>query len=68
MSRPVDPRERFLESIRGRLKELRDIGRGRSLSVLPGVDFSSNDYLGLAQQEHQDGFAGSTGSRLLSGH
>ncbi len=68
MSLPVDPRQRFLESIRERLAELRNIGRGRSLTVLPGVDFSSNDYLGLAQQEHQDGFTGSTGSRLLSGH
>lgn len=68
MTPPADPRERFLESVRGRLTELRDIGRGRELRVLPGIDFSSNDYLGLAQQAQQTSFAGSTGSRLLSGH
>jgi len=63
-----DPRERFLESVRGRLTELRDIGRGRAMRVSQGVDFSSNDYLGLAQHEHPAGLVGSTGSRLLSGH
>lgn len=68
MTLPADPRERFLESLRGQLTELRDIGRGRELRVLPGVDFASNDYLGMAGHPVQIDLKGSTGSRLLSGH
>lgn len=61
-----------------RLDALRNMGQYRSLIPAEGLDFSSNDYLGLAQSAHirqalidllQEGIPlGSTGSRLLSGN
>lgn len=57
---------RFLD----KLQERKDKGSLRSLSLFEGmVDFCSNDYLGMAKTEVQPAvFAGSTGSRLISGH
>lgn len=71
VTRPL--RDRTLE----RLVELRSEGLERRLSVPCGIDLSSNDYLGLANDErlkcaavrsiYEDSL-GSTGSRLLRGH
>ena len=60
------------------LSDLESRAQLRHLSIVPGIDFSSNDYLGLAtdprmKQAVQNGVdsasrIASTGSRLLSGH
>ena len=57
---------RFLQ----KLQERKDKGSLRSLSLFEGmVDFYSNDYLGMAKTEVQPAiYAGSTGSRLISGN
>ncbi|MDH4471277.1 MAG: 8-amino-7-oxononanoate synthase [Fluviicola sp.] len=57
---------RFLQ----KLQERKDKGSLRSLSLFEGmVDFYSNDYLGMAKTEVQPlVYAGSTGSRLISGN
>ncbi len=68
-------------SIQKRLDERASEGRLRALSIrLPGIDFFTNDYLGIAQSlEHKQltekivkdreiTQTGSTGSRLLSGN
>ncbi|MES2557245.1 MAG: aminotransferase class I/II-fold pyridoxal phosphate-dependent enzyme [Bacteroidota bacterium] len=57
---------RFLQ----KLQERKDKGSLRSLSLFDGMtDFCSNDYLGMAKTETQSTvYAGSTGSRLISGH
>jgi 8-amino-7-oxononanoate synthase len=62
----------------GRIEALKSRRRYRSLSLPSGIDFTSNDYLGLAAHPAlreaaaaamaRDGLAGSTGSRLLRGH
>lgn len=62
------PQRAFLDALQERLTALRNIGRGRQLRATTGVDFASNDYLGLAAAPLPVEFAGSTGSRLLSGH
>src|SRR5262249_39229996 len=53
------------------LNELRAAGRHRQLALPRGIDFSSNDYLGLGR-EPPPGFAGlgrsGLASRLLRGH
>jgi 8-amino-7-oxononanoate synthase len=59
------------------LEKLHQSGLKRNLSVPTGIDFSSNDYLGLARSNSvqkrlinflkQDNPLGSTGSRLISG-
>lgn len=67
--------------IQQRLKERRDANNFRILGKLAdGVDFTSNDYLGLARDTelaarvaaecaaNNDAFLGSTGSRLLTGN
>lgn len=60
-----------------RLKAIESAALRRSLRAPSGVDFSSNDYLGLARhprvterfvQAARAGGVGSTGSRLLRGH
>jgi 8-amino-7-oxononanoate synthase len=69
------------KSLTKRLEKREHEGRLRTLSNRPqGIDFISNDYLGLARSESQRGIlqaiikdrgltdAGSTGSRLLSGN
>ncbi len=66
--------------IKERLEERKASGALRSLTILDGVDFSSNDYLGLARDlviaqkaeqllKEQGGLMnGSSGSRLIAGH
>jgi len=53
-----------------KLQKRKEAGSLRSLSLFTGfADFFSNDYLGLAQNNHPECFGtGSTGSRLLSGN
>lgn len=53
--------EALLEELRGRLSSLDGIGRRRRLEMPSGVDFASNDYLGLAADA---GFAARIRSRL----
>ncbi|MBI3238796.1 MAG: 8-amino-7-oxononanoate synthase [Flavobacteriia bacterium] len=57
---------RFLD----KLQERKDKGSLRSLSLFEGmIDFCSNDYLGMSKTESQPAvYAGSTGSRLISGN
>lgn len=52
------------------LEERQNIGNLRSLAILEGIDFCSNDYLGFARLplEIKPRQSGSTGSRLISGH
>ncbi|NNE65707.1 MAG: 8-amino-7-oxononanoate synthase [Pyrinomonadaceae bacterium] len=70
-----------MKSIRARiaaeLREIEEKGLRRSVSAPAGLDFSSNDYLGLANSEELNSAlmkgigelgVGSTGSRLLRGH
>ena len=49
-----------------RINERHESGLYRELSIYPtsSVDFSSNDYLGIAKSNS----TGSTGSRLISGN
>jgi len=78
MKSPSPPSKSGSSSHRAQLAELADAGRMRSLSPRSGVDFSSNDYLGLANSPRLreavldallSGVAiGSGGSRLLRGN
>jgi len=45
-------------------------GTLRTLNIMSGIDFSSNDYLGLARADldHNAASGGSTGSRLITGN
>ncbi len=73
-----DAESRFRDQCSGRLNGLKGKDRYRSLEVGKGIDFSSNDYLGLANHPHirkamvralEEGIPlGATGSRLLRGH
>lgn len=77
----TDPTPRILESLERELEELRNRSLYRTLKDR-GLDFCSNDYLGLATDPgfvetvaeriqsaiRREGQAASTGSRLLSGH
>lgn len=66
------------QRIKERIESRRNAGRLRTLQLTPdGVDFCSNDYLGLAQDtalslqvssQNDDLNNGSTGSRLISGN
>lgn len=68
----------LLERLNQRWAELRGRGRARALRAAAGVDFSSNDYLGLSRHPALAAAlrgaldrgvpAGSGGSRLLRGH
>jgi len=51
------------------LSEREEAGTLRALKVMKGIDFSSNDYLGLAKLSLAitDEVSGSTGSRLITG-
>jgi 8-amino-7-oxononanoate synthase len=74
-------RDLLHDELTRKLERAHSIGRSRRMRVYPGVDFSSNDYLGLAARFRATGsaepfeedplqtgeLAGSTGSRLLSG-
>ena len=67
-----------LERLDSELRELRERSQLRSLSLPQGIDFNSNDYLGLSEDSRlreavMEGLAagarmGSGGSRLLSGN
>ena len=60
------------------LERLKETGRERRLTLPRGIDFTSNDYLGLSRHPalreaciaalEADGLAGAGGSRLLRGH
>ena len=67
----------FSERVSNRLLELKNIERYRTLNIPKGIDFCSNDYLGLsdhlelknALKEGIDLYGGgSTASRLIRGH
>jgi len=67
-----------LQGISGELKRLEESNRRRTLSLPRGIDFSSNDYLGLSRHPdlreaivaalNETGMVGAGGSRLLRGH
>ena len=56
----------FNKYMLNRINERHESGLYRELSIYPSssVDFSSNDYLGIAKSNS----TGSTGSRLISGN
>jgi len=68
----------FLPGIEAELERLKRDHRHRTLSLPRGVDFASNDYLGLSRHPAlreatiaalgNDGIVGAGGSRLLRGH
>jgi 8-amino-7-oxononanoate synthase len=73
----AEPSRTLLESLASELEALRVAGLERTLTLPQGVDFSSNDYLGLARRPefHErvarrtlEGPAASPASRLLRGH
>src|SRR4029434_4713866 len=75
---PSEHHERILQEMHSALAGLRERSQLRGFATLAGVNFCSNDYLGLAEDprlkeavlESVEDAArvGSTGSRLLSGH
>jgi 8-amino-7-oxononanoate synthase len=75
---PADFQRLLNEELRDGLRELEARSQLRTLAEIRGVNFCSNDYLGLSEhaglrsavQEsvHSAGRTGGTGSRLLSGH
>ena len=57
------------DKLHRKLAKRREEGTLRSLSSFQGfVDFSSNDFLGLARKSVEHGTYGATGSRLISGN
>lgn len=72
------PDRRTLERLNVAVRELEARNQRRRLELLPGIDLSSNDYLGLARDPRlreavarallEGSTFGSTGSRLLSGN
>ncbi|MEP1229448.1 MAG: aminotransferase class I/II-fold pyridoxal phosphate-dependent enzyme, partial [Litorimonas sp.] len=56
--------------LRRALLTRKENGTFRSLHKMQGIDFSSNDYLGLARlsMDVNETISGATGSRLISGH
>ena len=67
-----------IPGIAAALERLKETGRQRQLVLPRGIDFTSNDYLGLSRHPavreaciaalQEDGLAGAGGSRLLRGH
>ena len=73
----MNPRQAFEDRLAATLAELRGAGLLRQMRLPRGIDFVSNDYLGLAEHPSLNDAmraalaelpAGSGGSRLLRGH
>ena len=64
--------ERFTRRLETGLAQRRDLHLERALILPSGIDFTSNDYLGIARSMRNDASSevplGSTASRLLRGH
>ncbi len=60
----------MIEALKPSLEARKKAGNFRALQVFDGVDFCSNDYLGLGRNplNTEKQASGSTGSRLISGH
>jgi 8-amino-7-oxononanoate synthase len=75
---PSEPVDKIVREMESALANLRERSQLREFARLPGVNFCSNDYLGLAEDSRlklavleaveQSARVGGTGSRLLSGH
>jgi 8-amino-7-oxononanoate synthase len=75
---PSERQEKIVREMESELANLRERSQLREFAQLPGVNFCSNDYLGLAEDSRlklavleavgKSARVGGTGSRLLSGH
>src|SRR6201998_942159 len=75
---PSEPVDRIVRGMESALQDLRERSQLREFAQLQGVNFCSNDYLGLAEDSRlklavleaveKSVRVGGTGSRLLSGH
>jgi 8-amino-7-oxononanoate synthase len=75
---PSEAKDQFVSAMESRLAGLRERSQLRSCAQLEGINFCSNDYLGLAEDPRlkhavlesveRAARIGGTGSRLLSGH
>jgi 8-amino-7-oxononanoate synthase len=75
---PSEARDQFVSAMESKLAGLRARSQLRSCAQLEGINFCSNDYLGLAEDPRlkhavlksveRAARIGGTGSRLLSGH
>jgi len=75
---PSEPVDKIVRGMESALENLRERSQLREFAQLPGVNFCSNDYLGLAEDSRlklavleaveKSVRVGGTGSRLLSGH
>jgi 8-amino-7-oxononanoate synthase len=75
---PSEPVDKIVREMESALANLRERSQVRDFARLRGVNFCSNDYLGLAEDSRlklavleaveESARVGSTGSRLLSGH
>jgi 8-amino-7-oxononanoate synthase len=75
---PSEPVDKIVREMESELANLRERSQLREFAQLQGVNFCSNDYLGLAEDPRlklavlkaveQSARVGGTGSRLLSGH
>jgi 8-amino-7-oxononanoate synthase len=75
---PSEPQDKIVREMEAALANLRERSQLREFAQLQGVNFCSNDYLGLAEDSRlklavmeaveKSARVGGTGSRLLSGH
>ena len=75
---PSEQQNKIVREMEAELANLRERSQLREFAQLQGVNFCSNDYLGLAEDSRlkravleaveKSALAGGTGSRLLSGH
>ena len=75
---PSEPVDKIIREMESALANLRERSQLREFAQLKGVNFCSNDYLGLAEDSRlklavleaveESARVGGTGSRLLSGH
>src|ERR1700747_581223 len=75
---PSEPVDKIVREMESALANLRERSQLREFARLPGVNFCSNDYLGLAEDlrlklavleaVEESARVGGAGSRLLSGH